>query len=787
MTYEYNIKPDKKTFVGFRFWIGTLRLAAIILVLGLVSPFNIWLPLLGVLVVVRLGALVILNIKFKKEKYIFLKDKIIYKSGGIFSDRETELVIRNITHVKLRKPWLQDMITKSANIRIESAGSGLSEVSFFGLKESDKVYDYIMQMMRYNGFSLKMDKKIQEEKPHPLGVFFEVFKNVLITLAVILYIGFDFIVEAKSGMDSIPIEAIIGVAALVLLYLVGRSLLSFLDLSKRIYDVYDDTITYNEGFLSKHKAFIPVENLSDTTLTQTIVDKMFSLYDVKISCQGSQQEILFKNMKNGLAMKDSVDKVISGMKGLAGKKGEVNVPGEKVSAKTKVVSAKQASAAKSVKLEKNTDYTAEFKMNGRRAMFKLWVTLPICIILLPLLLFWIGALIYTLIELKNRKYFVRKDTMEEEFNFLARKNKEFSNDKIMGLVFKESFIDKWFNTFSVVFWSIGSSDNIKFKHLKKEEGIYDKLIAKIGIKPEQAAYKMDSKFSFGEFIKAELGIIFVKVVLLIGLISGYLVSPAEIKGLFLVAIGVVILVMIGIILLNKKVLSYSKMTYFKNYLYHECGWLFKKFIYVPYENVKDITTIKYPASKMGSVKFNIAGETAIKTKNGTTYVSNGFKIRYIENIKTKDELIDNILFYRPSSAEITSFEDKIKDYKPKIIKISKPDLANILVPAILVSVVIFPLLVILPITIIGIVWTIKVKSYTIEDYRIMYKSGIIYKRQQTIVFRKIDHIKLNEGMLNKMFSNGSITVNTIGSSMSEMKITNVSDYKEFYEELKKHY
>ncbi len=71
MTYEYNIKPDKKTFVGFRFWIGTLRLAAIILVLGLVSPFNIWLPLLGVLVVVRLGALVILNIKFKKKNTSF--------------------------------------------------------------------------------------------------------------------------------------------------------------------------------------------------------------------------------------------------------------------------------------------------------------------------------------------------------------------------------------------------------------------------------------------------------------------------------------------------------------------------------------------------------------------------------------------------------------------------------------------------------------------------------------------------------------------------------------------
>ena len=59
------------------------------------------------------------------------------------------------------------------------------------------------------------------------------------------------------------------------------------------------SFSYKEGFLSKNYSFIPIENLSDSTLTQTFIDKIFRLYDVKISCQGSKQEIHFKNMLNG--------------------------------------------------------------------------------------------------------------------------------------------------------------------------------------------------------------------------------------------------------------------------------------------------------------------------------------------------------------------------------------------------------------------------------------------------------------------------------------------------------
>ena len=74
-----------------------------------------------------------------------------------------------------------------------------------------------------------------------------------------------------------------------------------------------------------------------------------------------------------------------------------------------------------------------------------------------------------------------------------------------------------------------------------------------------------------------------------------------------------------------------------------------------------------------------------------------------------------------------------------------------------------------------------------QSYRVVKKSGVIYKSQKSVVFSKIDHINKSQGALNKLFSNGNVVVNTTGSSLPELVLTDMSKYSEFYEELKKHY
>ncbi|MFC1768945.1 PH domain-containing protein, partial [Nanoarchaeota archaeon] len=90
------------------------------------------------------------------------------------------------------------------------------------------------------------------------------------------------------------------------------------------------------------------------------------------------------------------------------------------------------------------------------------------------------------------------------------------------------------------------------------------------------------------------------------------------------------------------------------------------------------------------------------------------------------------------------------------------------------------------ILILTIIW-IKMKSFIIQESRIIGKWGIIYKSQRSIIFNKIDHLTENQRFFNKVFNNGNIEVNTIGSSATEMYVSNVPRFKQFYQILKKNY
>ena len=90
---------------------------------------------------------------------------------------------------------------------------------------------------------------------------------------------------------------------------------------------------------------------------------------------------------------------------------------------------------------------------------------------------------------------------------------------------------------------------------------------------------------------------------------------------------------------------------------------------------------------------------------------------------------------------------------------------------------------VLPLTLLFTIWSIKVRRYVLQNGRVVAKWGIFYKSQISILYSKVDHINSSEGFLNKMFHNGNISVNTTGSSASELTIGNVPEYKEFYDKL----
>lgn len=767
MAESYEIKPNRQAFVLWGF-VKVLFAFLVMLVIGFVVSLIIGFSFMWIFigfVVLSIFFYYYLTVRYRKERYIFLRDKVIFRRGGIFSDSETELIIRNITHVTMKLPFIQNKLFKTGHMAIESAGTGLTEIRISSIDNPGKMYEHIINIMKANGFKLTKKNLIEQERPSSVGVFFETFKNSLGGLFVIFLISGWILGAIQDGFGDVLMDNIVSLVVVFAILFIGlliRTVLKFMDLKRRIYNIYSDMITYAEGFLSKNYSFMPIENLSDSTTTQTIIDRIFGLYDLKISCQGSKQEIVFKNVANGPKMESNVDALIKKTKAL------IRSLKKEKAAKAETIAGYQAKGPKG-----DMKYTDEFRMDMSKTLVPLLITLP----LVPI---WLMLTVVEYIKVKATKYVIKPSSMREEFKFIATKNKEFSNDKITAITFKESFVDRWFSTCSIRFWSIGSSEDIKFTNIKKTEGLYEKVLSKAGIGKQEVLYQMDSDFTIGSMLKAVLPVTLGIILFAICCIFAAAFFPV-------MAIPLTALFFICLIITVYKKIYYrrSKMTFFKDYVYFQRGIFFKEFYYVLYDNIKDIKTVKYPFSKRGSVKFNIAGEhMEQKGKNKQMMVSNSFKINYIFDIDNKDELIDMIFYKRPSAHQIKSMEQNIEKYKPKPIIISKPDLANGVVITSILGLLVLPAL---PFLLIYVIWRIKVTKYMIQPYRVVFKTGILYKTQISIVFNKIDHINYSQGILNKMFNNGNITVNTTGSSMPELMLHSMHNYKEFYGELKKYY
>ncbi|MCP3682300.1 MAG: PH domain-containing protein [bacterium] len=777
MQESYELKPNKSVFVTFKFLIGFFFSCLILTIIWLVAsrfvPLSI-LYFLAAFIVIESISFYALSVKYKKEKYIFLADKIIRKSGGILSEKETELVIRNITHVDLKLPYVENKIFKTGSIGIESAGTSAAEIVFHSIDKPQQFYEYVEKLMKHNGFRLTKSKLIQKERPSSLGVFFEVFKNFIGVIIALLYVspalfpGIAILIVEPSAFNLNTFLIFLAIAIVVTLLFLHFNL-KFLDLKRRVYYIYSDTITYSEGFLTKNFSFIPIENLADSTVTQTLIDRIFSLYDVKISCQGTDQDILFKNMRNGPTLEENIDSLISKSKSLVG-----------TAKTTKKADVKKQAAYKEKELQKDTAFTGQYSMDGSRTIMPLIV---LAVILFPFAFIFIPIIIVSFIEIVCTKYFVKPGSMEKKYDFLSSKHIEFTNEKITAIIFRESFIDKWFNTCSINFWSIGSSEDITFKNIKKSEGLYKTILAKAGIKRQEVLYRMDSAFKLPDMLKSALPVTIISILLIVFSITATIfLSP------FIIILAIIIvLIFIATLIYETAYYKRSKLTFFKECVFFTKGIFFKHYYYVLYNNIKDISTEKFPFSQAGSVKFNVAGEHVVQQGKNASVTSNSFKINYIQGIENKDELIDLIFFQRPTSQKISEIEQNIESFTQKPIMTVKPSLANPLTILLVVSFLFPPLLLLLPLSLTLTIMSVKARTYIIQPYRVLAKSGILYKAQTSILFAKVDHIIYKQGALNKLYKNGTILVNTAGSSSPELVLNNAPNFKDFYEELKKYY
>ncbi len=799
------LRPDVRHFVFYSFactflsslFVLSLLFAGVQIFAQKASqpgPVVSWNYLWMIMSVISIFSYVPRFVQFKKEKYFFYDDRLIQKGGGIFNDFERELSVQNITHVTMMIPFLESKLFQTGNIRIESAGSAASEICLQAIGSVEEVYTQVTELMKNNGFKLTQEKLVQEAAPNSLAVFFEVFGIFSGVIFGLVYAGAAILEDDKINIhDLIANHGVFvfgGVGVFLLLAFVFCGF-TFLDLKKRMYYLYEDTIAYSEGFLNKNYSFIPIENLSDSSVTQSIPSRIFGLFDVKISCQGSGQEILFKNMEEGEALSKNIDKLVSSHKTSQIQKKE----------QAQNLNAEASSASRPVarSLDGDREYIDEFKMSKKRVWMPLVIFSPILIIFFPV---GIIAVIMVSIAISANTFRIKSDTVEHVYDFLHKKAKEFSFDKVTSVIVKKSFFDKWCNSISILFWSIGSGENICLSNISNEEGLVEKILAKKGIRKQDALYELKSTYDLFSMISGNLyGFITAFILLLSSVL--FLPSGHQLMPLFAFG-GIFVCIFIYRIFYYNN----SEIIFYEDYIHFRKGIFFVTDYYSSYNDIKDISTVKFPFLNTGNIKFNVGGETIVQTQQGAHRTSNSFKICFVDDIHILDELIDMVFHKRPTLVEIKEIQSKIKDTSMEPELCAKPALINslfFLVPFVaIIDVAIFLGAHILPYSIpsafiaggififsslvIGIpAVLIKATSYNIQSYRVYERSGIVFKRQDSITNSKIDFINFSQGPLNKMFGNGNITINTTGSSKPELIIKNIKEFKKFYELLKSRY
>lgn len=121
-----------------------------------------------------------------------------------------------------------------------------------GMDVPNEKFLMIQEKMRNSGFHLLQDSLVQEAKPHPLAIFGEIFAKIssaiiaLFYLFVVIFTDSDADISDVSGaVSENGIWIFLGIGVIIIAFFLSL-LFNYLDLRKRVYRVFTDSIVYEE-------------------------------------------------------------------------------------------------------------------------------------------------------------------------------------------------------------------------------------------------------------------------------------------------------------------------------------------------------------------------------------------------------------------------------------------------------------------------------------------------------------------------------------------------------------
>jgi uncharacterized membrane protein YdbT with pleckstrin-like domain len=756
------LKPRKGSYVFPRIilgLVGSLMLGGVVAGGLAAAEQHPW-PGLVVFAVSSLFAIVGSLAAYRKERYELHESRVICHRGGLMSDQTTELEIRNITHVKLKLPWLRYKFYGVGDVIIETAGNA-HPVVMRAIAEPEAIYDGMKERMKQNGYDLTQQQLFFEDKPALIAILVEGIGTLIGSSFALLYVG-AMAMGAREAAKSPAFDTIalvmLGLAAILLIAFI---IVRFLDYRRRTYRVFNDMVVYDEGFLTRHNAFIPYENIADSTTNCTFIDRLFGLYDVQVSCQGSSKEIKFRRLRQGAALSAAIDQLVV----VAQEKKKT-----KSAAKQSLASQSRPRRSEPEAVAPGEAMVAELKMHAGRALIPM-------LLLLPLVPIWLQAIIRVI----STEYSVRPGSVRHAYRFLTSTDREFAYDKITGVVVKQNLWDRMFGTLTIKFWSIGSGQSIEFAHISASQLDVPALLRQVGI-PAPSAEPFEAPAAFGLFTWLRAQIRFIPLLLVLSAIFVFLAMEVDPVLYYLFALPVVFL--IGTCIYSKMHASRQRLRFHDHHVEAETGIIAKQFSMVRYSNIKRTVVTRYPGGEQGSFQIFVAGEEEVQQTGVQQQQQKGrmkvlrpysFTTHYLPKVRDTALLLDDILCGR-----VDPVPQAVPGEPLEVLAESPRSVANAVLKLILLSILLVPFIVLLPITLPFTIIRVKRWRYRIEATRIVSTWGVLYRRESSIILDRVDSIQQSQGPVNKMFKNGNVTIMTAGSSKPEFKIIDSPGYLELY-------
>lgn len=700
---------------------------------------------IGFVIIIFLGILLLifidLYIKFRKESYELTSEAIIKLSGSIFSDTRTEIAFDKIIAYTEVYPFIKTNLFNTKDIFIESAGTQFSTISLNSLNIEEVNSILISKLDDLLG--LKDDVVLNELRPSIRGILIDIAKSlteIAYTMGIyILFYGGSQIIF-KNGNIIGNILLIFGIyLAFWFLGIIFRLARVLITIFTTQYDFNRNSILITSGFLSKTKVYIPNSALTDVKIYQEFWEKTFFLKNFVLSIKNNPSfAVLFYFPKN---FELNVNSIL--------KERNRNIQNE---------------VQDYINLKPNVlryviDIFIEVLVIALMLVFAYFYP-PLFILLVP----GVSFIYYVFVQASEvffTKYFIEGQTVHREYSFISSKYQKINLENITSIKITQNWFDKLLNTCSVIFFSLGASESIKFSYIDYDESLIKKIETLFNYEKivENSVY-LKSEINLENFISSNF-LDFTKAIGIALVISSiaFFYLP---KILFFIYILILLIFAVSITLNQYFGYKNSFFNIWKDFSYQEYGWWLRIKKITKNEFIKAINILDYPGTKYGEISFNLAGD--IYGQNTQSLIDTALS-GTDENITVIKYLTNPIEKLEPLKLSIFDKEDSDKVYTDFF----KPDFLNSFLR--LLPLCIFPPLILV---IIYSFFKTKFTSFEIYNTKLVKKSGIFYKSREEISISNIDYIETKKDFTNKLVGNYKIEVYTSGKSQTDMVINDIN-------------